>query len=872
MKTVDLGGNGTTHLHKTSISTVKSYGLRCLAFLEQQGDPGNKVDALFHKNALTTIEVFLDLFYFYGLEIPSFEDPLYCLHFEDSVVSFYRFLASRSLVHTVWHEAPTVAEQMQRFSQKYRRAPDVKQIRKYSEKYEASRREGPRFNWDSTIKYLKGKILSFVSLYTKQKMPEGNFGNPGYIFGGIIGQWLRSFMRLSSRELTYSLLQSLLCIKKGMPPMSQQAIKLAEEKTFLALTDPVDPYRIKFLDSWVRPERVADRKKTFKKEIVRTVEEVLWPIRKKIPDPQISFPSTSANYFNTRSKGGCVTSVLDALKELSAPGIPWTSYVDVVSDDISYIEMPNINDRSRSFLIDTVTEYLEKKGRGVFVQDRGLVALRCRLREHFGSIASQEEPLAVPVGLPEPFKVRVITKGSPNSYLYLKPIQKMLHDCIRQQEVFQLVGRPVERHDIISAGRYLYTVSGDYTSSTDNIYRWATKKCWKTICKELRLEDFTYRIGLKGLTDHIIEKADKSCKKPQQRGQLMGSILSFPILCILNAAVCRHAIEVGEEKTFSLLPSKQHRIPLRINGDDCLLSSKNPDIGDIHEYAAQSIGWELSPGKNSVSTEFCTLNSTMFMRKRGSWQHVPYFNMGLLRGLRKSGEEITDIYDLANNQREFVRRCPDWGQVRAARTFIITHFKKLVESGLPFYVPRCYGGLGLCGGSPSILDREICYVMQRKGFNLRRSSDAEWSMHQHVQAVLGKFQHYKMIAYRGSRNPECRLVSLTELEEDRCWFLEDQAYEKLIFCTLLHAKETGFGLASLINREGEFVAAKANRRLWNKAAKIHRKWKIEDGYIPSIDPWCDPPDSKGEVPCFWSIPLEESECNEIGLLDDFYVP
>lgn len=88
----------------------------------------------------------------------------------------------------------------------------------------------------------------------------------------------------------------------------------------------------------------------------------------------------------------------------------------------------------------------------------------------------------------------------------------------------------------------------------------------------------------------------------------MGSITSFPILCIVNLATfCRAFYEANR-----YWPSHKELCQrVRVNGDDILFS------GDVHlirawSQAAKRMGLIPSVGKNFVSRRFATVNSKLF--------------------------------------------------------------------------------------------------------------------------------------------------------------------------------------------------------------------------------------------------------------------
>jgi hypothetical protein len=90
----------------------------------------------------------------------------------------------------------------------------------------------------------------------------------------------------------------------------------------------------------------------------------------------------------------------------------------------------------------------------------------------------------------------------------------------------------------------------------------------------------------------------------QRRGQLMGTFLSFPLLCLVNYL------------TFKFLVPRD--VPVRVNGDDIVFRA-TPEEVEVWSRGVGAAGLVLSTGKTLVDPEFFVLNSTMF---KGSPQRV----------------------------------------------------------------------------------------------------------------------------------------------------------------------------------------------------------------------------------------------------------
>jgi hypothetical protein len=236
------------------------------------------------------------------------------------------------------------------------------------------------------------------------------------------------------------------------------------------------------------------------------------------------------------------------------------------------------------------------------------------------------------VALPEPVKVRVISKGENELYHWLPGFQGDFWRLTRHP-CFRLVGSPItEEIPFINShiglrGEGEEYLSIDYSAATDKIHPFLSEVCVKELCTLFQYSDTDTHLICESLLHGRILTGDGYVR--QTWGQLMGHPLSFPILCIINAAVIRFAYEFAE-RVVRKKPNfrvRLHKLPLLVNGDDAVL--KAPD----YFYAVWSsitphAGLHPSVGKNWRSREFFTINSMMF-----SLAEVPYFQDGILMNL-----------------------------------------------------------------------------------------------------------------------------------------------------------------------------------------------------------------------------------------------
>jgi len=104
----------------------------------------------------------------------------------------------------------------------------------------------------------------------------------------------------------------------------------------------------------------------------------------------------------------------------------------------------------------------------------------------------------------------------------------------------------------------------------------------------------------------MFDKRDPDLIYHQHRGQLMGNLISFPLLCIVNYLAFRF---------YSGTAFSRDSIPVRVNGDDIVFRS-TPSVSDRWMRGVVGSGLTLSPGKTMVHRTFFSLNSSLFRAGR----------------------------------------------------------------------------------------------------------------------------------------------------------------------------------------------------------------------------------------------------------------
>lgn len=299
-----------------------------------------------------------------------------------------------------------------------------------------------------------------------------------------------------------------------------------------------------------------------------------------------------------------------------------------------------------------------------------------------------EKPFSKPACILEPMKVRIITKPKWNQYLGMKDIQKTWWSRLVRVKCFELIGRPISQQDILDLERRSAPntcwVSGDYSAATDNLKMDVTLTILKAMFKGTDLETyFMCRNALTGgsiIYDLVktipacrfkelysswsnekgtfmheilelpcfksrIEELEKPCGPltgkfhiDQRNGQLMGSIISFLLLCIANLSAYRHSIETYNGCQISLDMLLEH-YPVLINGDDILFKCDR-DFYHHWKEIITAYGFKPSPGKNLFHKNICQINSVLYRCFDDVIDEVPYVNFGLMTNRRKQECEI----------------------------------------------------------------------------------------------------------------------------------------------------------------------------------------------------------------------------------------
>jgi hypothetical protein len=175
----------------------------------------------------------------------------------------------------------------------------------------------------------------------------------------------------------------------------------------------------------------------------------------------------------------------------------------------------------------------------------------------------------------------------------------------------------------------------------------------------------------------------------QQNGQLMGSILSFPVLCVANMLCYVYSLEHYLNHKVNL-----YDIPVIINGDDILFRA-NDDFYAIWLETIKIAGFTLSIGKNYIHPTVFTINSVCYSYYKNVLKTYGYLNVGLITGQSKLGRmgEKLPLWDIYNKSMYLAT-----DKLFCHNRFMHYHkalIGQLTKKGnIQLFFPRELGGLG----------------------------------------------------------------------------------------------------------------------------------------------------------------------------------
>lgn len=610
-----------------------------------------------------------------------------------------------------------------------------------STSYEVSGRQDNKCYWADFMKY---KFMAFYAYWLGQEhqlpLPPDLLkdDHPGYLIGGVYGRSLHLLREKEFNCFNY-LVETINYLKKGMSSVPISYVKAKVKETATHLTNE---NLLEYRNEEIFPERVITHQigdihiqgtipslmfdtMDAIHECIRTTREIFYsPSKFDLFDLFRPYKgSINASYDKSKVDGGQAFEVARHTRHINIPDSV-EEFLDreVASFDVVGEKCKTYGEFSReldslidkNLWIDPDDSY--KSVPGFTWNDKRLYEYSKECFITLWKIAINETNFAVPVGLSEPLKVRVIMKGRAAKYYCLRFFQKWMHSNMRHHPNLIAIGKPITEEMVnsffLEPSNDIEYVNGDYQQSTNLIFSVISEAiggelvdiflrnferldvCWDF---DPYFNENLKKMVIDCLTQHMI-MVDSEYKK-QATGQSMGSPVSFPVLCLANLAGARRTCELAEWRRIRL--GKEFKC--WVNGDDVTFSSVL-GVFDIWIKVMNCFGLFSSPGKTFPSNSndrylFIMLNSMRFNWNGNRYELVPYINFGVLLGIKKSSVSTDlvrtkEVFELPSLQRDLLTRAPKEGYDLLNCIFLGLHKQSLQKYNIPWFLPKWLGGYG----------------------------------------------------------------------------------------------------------------------------------------------------------------------------------
>jgi hypothetical protein len=255
----------------------------------------------------------------------------------------------------------------------------------------------------------------------------------------------------------------------------------------------------------------------------------------------------------------------------------------------------------------------------------------------FPAVVIAEAKVVSSAGKPRPLTV------FPAVSSLLRPLHETLYDRVSSK--WWCLKGPPTKDALKKAGfRGSQTlVSGDYRSATDNLPIEVAEEILKVSrANSTFIPPEIFSFALRQLRPVVQVYTDEPrCIRRLvdeytiSTGQLMGSLTSFPLLCIQNYAACTWALRTWRSESGDRC-RKWWKIPILINGDDVLMGLDYQNRRDLMSMdhwvkCVGSVGLSVEESKTDISEFYGTINSTLLIWQEGLLVVDETFRFGRLR-------------------------------------------------------------------------------------------------------------------------------------------------------------------------------------------------------------------------------------------------
>jgi len=216
-------------------------------------------------------------------------------------------------------------------------------------------------------------------------------------------------------------------------------------------------------------------------------------------------------------------------------------------------------------------------------------------------------------------KMRVVTMQSARVKRLLRPVHDAAYSHLSLQP-WLVRGTVTSEHfsslvqDMLP-GESL--ISGDYEASTDNLHADAVYAVIDVLAESL--PDDLAQVLRESFSSVYVEDSSGG-RSRVVRGSMMGNLLSFVVLCLLNKIMLDRARQIVE----GCGPTYRRAL---INGDDACFPG-GPGLYKEWLVQVSLVGFVINVDKSMVSRDYGELNSTFYSVNRGSLE--PRYSFGFL--------------------------------------------------------------------------------------------------------------------------------------------------------------------------------------------------------------------------------------------------
>jgi hypothetical protein len=293
-------------------------------------------------------------------------------------------------------------------------------------------------------------------------------------------------------------------------------------------------------------------------------------------------------------------------------------------------------------------------------------------------------------------KIRVVTMQSARVKRVLTPVHNALYNhltsfgwCVRgnvEKGDFEAVANDRREGESL--------ISGDYEAATDNIFLESVEVIVDEVSKSKELTEVE-RDVLVGSFDKLEVKMS-SCAADEHhriyRGSMMGNLISFPILCLLNKACFDIACNVRDPKDRSRKG--------RFNGDDCIFAG-DMSFMTVWRGITGRYGFIVNEKKTLFSRAWLELNSQPYNVKKKSLVSKPVLSFLLSLPSQTSGKLTALLEGTKSFQRSVTKRCLGLMRYEIAARGVLNDLSSLGPYWRKVLVKfRWFRAAAITGGAP----------------------------------------------------------------------------------------------------------------------------------------------------------------------------